>query len=84
MWKAPVPGCFLSDRHGIDSRHLDPDCHARLWAELESRGAVIGPHDLQIAATTSVLAYSLGTINTQEFQRISGLQVVDGNPFLKC
>jgi predicted nucleic acid-binding protein len=55
-----------------------------LWAELESRGAVIGPHDLQIAATTSVLAYSLGTINTQEFQRISGLQVVDGNPFLKC
>lgn len=25
--------------------------HARIWAELQQRGEIIGPHDMQIAAT---------------------------------
>ena len=58
-------------------------CHARLWADLASRGMMIGPHDLQIAATARTLGYGLATINVPEFERVTGLQVVDGRPFLK-
>ena len=56
-------------------------CHARVWADLESRGAMIGAHDLQIAATGLSVGYDVATLNAQEFQRVPGLNVVDAAPF---
>jgi len=50
--------------------------HADVWAALAARGAVIGAHDLWIAATA--LAYGLGvaTRNVGDFERVEGLRVV--------
>ena len=42
-------------------------CHARLWAELETRGLTIGAHDLQIAAAGLALGHDVATLNTAEF-----------------
>jgi tRNA(fMet)-specific endonuclease VapC len=57
-------------------------CHAWLWADLEKRGLSIGPHDLQIAAAALTLGHDLATLNVKEFQRVTGLNVVDVTPFL--
>jgi len=56
-------------------------CHARIWADLESRGAMIGAQDLFIAATAVSLGHQVGTLNVSEFSRVSGLIIVDGTPF---
>jgi tRNA(fMet)-specific endonuclease VapC len=56
-------------------------CHARLWADLETRGLMIGPHDLQIAAAGLALGHEVATLNVSEFQRAPGLRVVDATPF---
>jgi Predicted nucleic acid-binding protein, contains PIN domain len=49
--------------------------HAGLWAELESRGAMVDAHDLWIGATA--LAHGFGVITCdQSFARIPGLRVV--------
>lgn len=58
-------------------------CHARLWADLATRGQMIGSHDLIIAATGLAAGYTIGTLNATEFQRVPGLQVIDATPFLK-
>jgi tRNA(fMet)-specific endonuclease VapC len=55
--------------------------HARIWADLEGRGQMIGPHDLLIAATALGEGHEIATLNVQEFQRINGLKVVDATPF---
>jgi tRNA(fMet)-specific endonuclease VapC len=49
--------------------------HAELWATLQSRGEVIGAHDLLIAATARALDYGVVTLNVHEFQRVPGLNV---------
>jgi tRNA(fMet)-specific endonuclease VapC len=51
--------------------------HARLWVELETKGSMIGPHDLLIAATAVTLEFSLATLNVAEFQRVPGLRLLD-------
>ena len=56
-------------------------CHARIWADLESRGMMIGAHDLLIAATALSMGHDLGTLNTSEFRRVPGLNVADGSRF---
>lgn len=56
-------------------------CHARLWADLEVRGLMIGAHDLQIAAAALALGHDVATLNAGEFGRIAGLRVVDATPF---
>lgn len=50
--------------------------HAQVWADLEGRGAVIGAHDLWIAATA--LAHGLGVVthDRADFERIDGLRVI--------
>jgi tRNA(fMet)-specific endonuclease VapC len=58
-------------------------CHARIWAELESVGQIIGPYDLLIAAAALTHGHELATINTQEFRRVNGLKLVDVSPYLK-
>lgn len=47
--------------------------HAQLWADLASRGAMIGPHDLWIAAACVAHGLSLATGNAREFDRVPGL-----------
>ena len=54
--------------------------HARVWAELETRGLLIGAHDLQIAATALSLGYGVATLNEKEFARVPGLLVVRVEP----
>ena len=54
----------------IDAAH-----YASLRHDLEVRGEVIGPHDLQIAAICLRHRLTLVTNNVSEFERIGGLVV---------
>ena len=47
------------------------------FAELAGRGEVIGDRDLQIAVTALHIDYELATLNVREFQRVTGLKLVD-------
>ena len=47
------------------------------FADLTKRGEVIGDRDLQIAVTALSLDYEVATLNLREFQRVSGLRLVD-------
>src|SRR5438477_13173628 len=47
------------------------------FAELASRGEMIGDRDLQIAVTALSLGDDLATLNVREFQRVTGLELVD-------
>lgn len=58
-------------------------CHARIWADLETRGQMIGAHDLQIAAAALAFGHDLATLNIREFQRVTGLRVVDASAFCR-
>ena len=51
--------------------------YARIRADLESRGAVIGGNDLWIAATALAHGATLVTNNTAEFSRVTGLTIED-------
>jgi len=50
--------------------------HARIWAELQVRGEMIGTHDLLIAASALAFGYKVMTLNVDEFSRVAGLQVL--------
>jgi tRNA(fMet)-specific endonuclease VapC len=50
--------------------------HAELWADLESRGVVLGAHDLWIAATGVAHGFGVATRNRADFERVTGLRVV--------
>jgi tRNA(fMet)-specific endonuclease VapC len=50
--------------------------HARLWAELATKGTTIGAHDLIIAASALSLGYDVATRNPREFSKVPGLTVV--------
>jgi tRNA(fMet)-specific endonuclease VapC len=49
--------------------------HARLWAELSQAGALIGPHDLWLAATCVAHGLTMVTANVREFSRVAGLEL---------
>ena len=51
--------------------------YARIRADLEVRGAVIGGNDLWIAATALAHGATLVTNNTAEFSRVPGLLLED-------
>ena len=55
--------------------------HARIWADLEVRGLMIGAHDLQIAAAGLAFGHEVATLNAGEFERVAALSVVDASPF---
>jgi len=51
--------------------------HARLWAELESSGKMIGYYDLVVAATALELGRKVATFNQRHFAHVKGLAVVE-------
>ena len=55
--------------------------HARIWAALATKGALIGPHDLLIAATALANASAVATLNQKEFKRVPGLSLVSLSSF---
>ena len=57
--------------------------HARLWALLENAGRMIGPRDMEIAATALAMGFSVATRNVGEFGRVPSLRLVDVAPFAK-
>ena len=50
--------------------------HARLWAELESSGKMIGYYDLIVAATALEHGSPVATFNRRHFSQVPGLKVV--------
>jgi tRNA(fMet)-specific endonuclease VapC len=50
--------------------------HARIWADLASRGAMLGAHDLIVAATAVAGDLKLATFNAREFERVPDLRLL--------
>jgi predicted nucleic acid-binding protein len=51
--------------------------HARLWAELESSGNMIGAHDLILASTALEHDSAVATFNSRHFIVVPGLRVIE-------
>jgi tRNA(fMet)-specific endonuclease VapC len=50
--------------------------HAEVWARLEVDGAIVGAHDLWIAATALAHDLTVMTSNVREFERVPGLSIL--------
>lgn len=62
---------------GMETLPFDADdaqAYARIRAQLESKGAVIGPYDMQIAAQALSRGLVVVTANLREFMRVPGLR----------
>jgi predicted nucleic acid-binding protein len=55
--------------------------HARIWADLGSRGKTVGAHDLIIAATALEHGLTVATLNEREFRRFEGLGLSTTAPY---
>lgn len=55
--------------------------HAELWAALAREGALIGAHDMHIAATALARGCTLATLNERDFRRVPGLRLLEVEPF---
>lgn len=51
--------------------------HARVWADLEARGKMIGFYDLIVAATALERGSRVATFNKRHFAAIKGLSVLE-------
>ncbi len=51
--------------------------HARIWAELEAKGKMIGYYDIVVAATAIERGSEVATFNRRHFDLVRGLQVVE-------
>lgn len=51
--------------------------HARVWAELESAGKMIGFYDVIVAATALERGCDVATFNNKHFAQIQGLTVIE-------
>ncbi len=51
--------------------------HARIWAELEDTGKMIGFYDLIVGATALEHGSQVATFNKRHFARIKGLSVIE-------
>ncbi len=51
--------------------------HARIWAELQSAGKMIGAYDLIVAATALERGSRLATFNKRHFAMVEGLHIID-------
>ena len=50
--------------------------HARIWAELESTGKMIGYYDLIVAATAMERGSAVATFNDRHFSQVRGLKLI--------
>jgi predicted nucleic acid-binding protein len=50
--------------------------HARLWAQLQSAGKMIGSYDLIVAATALERGSEVATFNQRHFSVVKGLKVI--------
>lgn len=51
--------------------------HAKLWAQLESSGKMIGAYDLILAATALERESGLATFNKRHFANVKGLRLIE-------
>jgi tRNA(fMet)-specific endonuclease VapC len=51
--------------------------HARIWAELEIAGKMIGSYDLIVGATALERGSQVATFNKRHFAQIRGLSVIE-------
>jgi predicted nucleic acid-binding protein len=51
--------------------------HARIWAELESSGKMIGYYDIIVAATALERGTEVATFNQRHFAQVKGLRVIE-------
>lgn len=51
--------------------------HARLWAQLESSGKMIGSYDLIVAATALERESQLATFNKRHFANVKQLRMIE-------
>jgi tRNA(fMet)-specific endonuclease VapC len=51
--------------------------HARIWAELESAGKMIGFYDVIVAAAAVERGSELATFNKRHFAQVKGLSVIE-------
>jgi tRNA(fMet)-specific endonuclease VapC len=51
--------------------------HARIWAELEASGNMIGYYDLIVGATALERGSEVATFNKRHFSQIRGLSVIE-------
>ena len=50
--------------------------HARIWAELQAAGKMIGYYDLIVAATALERGSTVATFNRRHFAAVTGLKVI--------
>ena len=50
--------------------------HARIWAELQSAGKIIGAYDLMVAATALERGSQVATFNRRHFSAVKGLRII--------
>src|SRR5436309_10018220 len=51
--------------------------HARIWAELEAAGKMIGYYDIIVAATALERSSEVATFNRKHFDLVNGLNVIE-------
>ena len=51
--------------------------HARIWAELQSSGKMIGPYDLIVAAAALERGSHVATFNKRHFALVKGLHIIE-------
>ena len=51
--------------------------HARIWAELEAAGKMIGYYDIIVAATALERGSEVATFNKRHFDLVRGLRVIE-------
>ena len=66
---------FITPLELIKFNELTADACGKLRAEQEQTGNILGPMDLQIAATAIARSLTLVTNNTREFQRVNNLKL---------
>ena len=73
---------LLQDYAALSFTLAEARIHARLWANLESKGTPIGERDLLIAAIAKANGHTIATINRDEFSRVPGLALEEIKPFV--
>ena len=51
--------------------------HARIWAQLESSGKMMGFYDVMVAATALERGSAVATFNERHFAQVKGLTIVE-------